>query len=1351
MNSILLNYITQATLGCASGYITNDYAINMLFKEYTPLKLGGVIKKTRQEFIDKISTMVEQDIINKDKLLEIIKSEPYRIIFKKIVEDFFKNSLYEQTRDLLLKDIDGFDKSIFLIKNIIDEELDVHVKKIIGYFNDSIDLESILNENQLEKIGSFIYSVLLDLLRYTNLFDEIIDSTWHLIENSNSMDLDKFNNTLDKLLDNGLELIVDNYINNPSINVDSLLKFMGLNEAVSSSLEILLDKRLDQIIKLDEHEKRAVVEQIKDYTSTDKFKKELKSVFLVFLAKLEKLNVSVYSLLDENFEKFLYSYLNNIMPQIESSLILWVHNNRHELNKLLDDSIDEIINENDGLKSRLLTIIKKGSVLDKNKTEIANIIESYIKRNAQSDDFIENIAKLIKNALKNTKTHELIKYFTNGEENYDEFINIICDSIGGIVNSYGYESIERILSLRVGDLIEAKDLRIDYVSNLSEIIENILSQDSGIDLIKNAVFGGVSFSLDKKYVIKELKELVNYLVIRNKDIEKYHIKEILKESLLNNNFLKSQSFNNVASNESNKILKDSLDNLNNVSISEALNILNSLNNLHKEGSNLLRDFTVENFDVALDNNIKKIAYENLDKLNDDEVADFAYKFMGKELKPIMYFGGALGILVGVLLAYIQNQPLDVTALGNFKVYTMLTYGFVGFITNVFAINMIFKPYKKNKFLSHMPFLKNFAVGYIVKNQESFAKNTSSYIKNDLLNISSIQETFTKNKKDIKHFFITKVTENDYNIINNFINNNKGKLSNGLFSLIHNQLSKNTKKIASFVIEKLKNANISNYVTQQNIRVTTKLLAQKLDDTEGLSSKLFASINKDVKLNSVAPKELLKKYEDSFQNACFNQFNSFINPETKHDSLDKYENILKTLNDRQLKDFMQNDFLLKIIDLLSSDKNINKVSDFVLKKVLEVYKEKNVGAVLDGRLKQIIDKNEINILNAILKYIIARLKESKTEFSVLTKHYIKDGLGFIERTMYSLFSGDDIVDEVIDKIVEDKVPEFLIAKQRDFENIFDEILKNNVYNIKTEALLLELNYEKIIEIFQILIFESKNKLIEVINNEKITNSVLDMKLEVLLLHLHMENLKSLSSNYHYEIDEFRNVLNKFMNQNKESINIELKALIEKLLDSLMEENVARLFNEIDESNVKDILDTIIKTIKQNEVIENLIITNLDEIKSIALKYKPSDIILLDEINIYLENSLIQLSKDEKFIELLKEQTILLVDEVSALSLSFLDDKTKDYLTDVFISSLFNTIVGDLENIIKPLELDKIAKEEIESMEPEKIHKMFLSFADKYFTTLEIYGFWGFVFGINVYVGFSITLLKILVEITNTKEK
>ena len=62
INPLLL--ILQSISGGVAGYITNKYAVNMLFKEYTPLKLGGVVKKNKEKFIDEISTLVEKDIIN---------------------------------------------------------------------------------------------------------------------------------------------------------------------------------------------------------------------------------------------------------------------------------------------------------------------------------------------------------------------------------------------------------------------------------------------------------------------------------------------------------------------------------------------------------------------------------------------------------------------------------------------------------------------------------------------------------------------------------------------------------------------------------------------------------------------------------------------------------------------------------------------------------------------------------------------------------------------------------------------------------------------------------------------------------------------------------------------------------------------------------------------------------------------------------------------------------------------------------------------------------------------------------------------------------------------------------------
>ncbi len=75
INGNLMFLILQGISGGASGYITNKYAVNMLFKEYTPLKFGGVIRKNKQKFIEELSELIERDIINGNTLKEKILKE----------------------------------------------------------------------------------------------------------------------------------------------------------------------------------------------------------------------------------------------------------------------------------------------------------------------------------------------------------------------------------------------------------------------------------------------------------------------------------------------------------------------------------------------------------------------------------------------------------------------------------------------------------------------------------------------------------------------------------------------------------------------------------------------------------------------------------------------------------------------------------------------------------------------------------------------------------------------------------------------------------------------------------------------------------------------------------------------------------------------------------------------------------------------------------------------------------------------------------------------------------------------------------------------------------------------------
>ena len=97
--------LIQGVLGAFSGYITNTYAVNMLFKEYTPLKLGGVVKKNKEKFIDEISSLVEKDIINGNTLKDNIESDDFKEALRKVCYDFFNKYLPENIEGKRIKEI----------------------------------------------------------------------------------------------------------------------------------------------------------------------------------------------------------------------------------------------------------------------------------------------------------------------------------------------------------------------------------------------------------------------------------------------------------------------------------------------------------------------------------------------------------------------------------------------------------------------------------------------------------------------------------------------------------------------------------------------------------------------------------------------------------------------------------------------------------------------------------------------------------------------------------------------------------------------------------------------------------------------------------------------------------------------------------------------------------------------------------------------------------------------------------------------------------------------------------------------------------------------------------------------
>ena len=156
--------VFQGISGGVAGYITNKYAVNMLFKEYTPLKLGGVIKKKKEKFIEEISDLVERDIINAETLKAEISNKDFNSYIEQIAGTFFQTGLKESLGNTKLCEVADFSNSVIKNEEFVRKNLNTILPDLLDNIFINVKLEDVLTENQISKIVNSGYDLLVQEL-----------------------------------------------------------------------------------------------------------------------------------------------------------------------------------------------------------------------------------------------------------------------------------------------------------------------------------------------------------------------------------------------------------------------------------------------------------------------------------------------------------------------------------------------------------------------------------------------------------------------------------------------------------------------------------------------------------------------------------------------------------------------------------------------------------------------------------------------------------------------------------------------------------------------------------------------------------------------------------------------------------------------------------------------------------------------------------------------------------------------------------------------------------------------------------------------------------------------------------
>ncbi len=1388
--------LLQAFSSGVAGYITNKYAVNMIFKEYTPLKIGGAVKKNKEKFIEEISDLVERDIINSETLREKVLGENFKLAMENVDEDFLKESLYEVFENKKIEEIPGWSETLINGEKFLKDSLKGVLPQLITNIGENIKLEKVLSEKQTSHIVDKAYKEIVTNIESNDELKHLLSDLYeeqgevYLSQLISKDSGEKVTRIISCEIINSIDELLDNNKETKSL-IDKSLSLIDIKSLLKNLQKTIGTKTIDDILSEEEFNKLSLIiyEKLDELIKSEDGKIKLEDIVKEVFASAKDIDLTVFEILPIHFGRISSEYVADLIKKAIPYLSSWISKNKTKIENMIDESILESIdNIDDDLRKSMVSKVKDSMLLDfasKNQIvdKIVNFLEEY---RISEEDSYKLYSKIIK-FLEETKIKDLVVLLEeNNLINEEKVINIVLDKWETEGKELSKIFLKRQTSKTLNKLID-QDLNKLFNKNIKPKLYDLIINNKAkiISYLDKAIFNLVHDKIESllnskiknlvnKDKVDEFSSLLpnkivnilnknntNYKKIINKEISDY-IKNIEIQDLLSENeekIIKSITEKTV------DFTKKEVNKYKSYEVKDLLNKINSKEDLPKEISNKLYGNIENNLPTIVDGRVKKLIYDNLIKLDEEEICNIAQSFMGKQLKPLSMFGAFLGTIVGLIFGITMTNINGSYGFYNNVTNTLMAcflMGVLGIMTNVIALWMIFCPYEKNKFVSKIPLFKVFSIGYIPSHKNSFASGMAYFIDNELLSGNRVVNSFGLQKNNFKNHIISNIKDSNYMVIVDFVRNKKHSLAKKTYGTILKLVKKNNNRICSSIGNRLLDIECGRFVSIDFVNNKANDLIEIISQRE---DKIIGYLEEKLKTNKslqdVLPEELITTVNNKIEK----QINDYINKNMENSYVeDIVKNIIirneKTYNyimDKSIKDIISEKSLLSIQNSVKTDKFIN-ITLLNLKDQLNSYlqnylgtefqEEKKFDELLGGKIKEKLDNNIYNITDIASKKLISYIKDNDELISSMVVKIVRKNLNFFVKMAYDFADGDGLVKDVVNIVINNKVENLILDDKDQLCIILNNYLEKEIYSSKVKDLGLKSTEINTSLLLDRLVFSLKQN--EKFKNnmhsgsDLVINNICEIKAKKISEIVELNNLQETYDKYKELINiTSKNIIDN-LNGNKEAANEFLRELLEeKVLKHFYSINLVEISWELNKDDVTYVVDNILDKINSSEVANYHILQicrsiYISSIRNSKLNSLIDKEILESDINYNL--NLILENKDFNHKNRVVVESIidLLLDD----KLNFITEEFKLYVTNNIIDAGFSTIEKNIIPMLRSLDLQSITLEEVDKMHPKEIHEIFKSFAGDFFIKLYIYGGFGLIFGINVYLSIVLFIIDII---------
>jgi len=1177
--------LSAAGTGAVTGYLTNNLALKMIFKKYGPF--GGVVLKTKEEFIASIAQLVERDIINHETLKEEFSREEFKRSLNGTVSDFLKRDLYQRSGDKELGELKAWEENYLKLSTYLAHRTPLLLRELVQVLDRKYSLDDFVSRDELKTKIADLYEYYLKETEENNIFKKIIINFYNeikdkkldeLLSSERKEDIQNFLRELALALINEEELSPEKEEGLKS-DLKSLINLDNLSEHIFAEMKKV---KIDDIFKEEG--------QLNNYIEDETFSKNLKELILNFKIEMENSNLVIDDLISDELRSAINDDLELILASANSRIKEFLLENQEEVDEFIIEAVEAEIEASTGFKA-----MSRAGIYNKYRENIeeygkpVDLITDYLDNNASQkrSDFRSKIA----DQLKNIELSHLSSYL-----NADLLTAQLKDMLISMLNQNRSASLLEIIS---EDIFSSSNFKDKIYDAFFEFVKRSLSDPELLNILINYTF---ELELNKIIGEKDLQKAaaeIESLIIGKLEGNNYSIEKMLDYINKNTFKLLDDYFENNSDStavQTNELFKMAKEDIAEKKMTEIYNFFQKNQDRVFSLTDFISKFLYSNLPELVEGRVAQAASANLYKLSDEEVQNAVEEFMGKELKPITYLGAFLGALAGLTFSMTGAESIIANTDPIWLEYAAaaVLYGGVGWLTNVLAIWMIFNPYQKKEIAS---FKIPFTPGVVAKNKGRFALSMGQFVESELLKAETAAELIEDNREQMTEGALSFCKGNNYKFIFNLLRDNRQLAAETLSELTFrdelinsNRFKKAVGQIDSALKATTKNKlseldylkNIEKYLEEyQNEKIFSETELAELIDM-GSISRLISG-NYELELSSARFKNIVN---DKSLYPVIKYFLPYIF--NKNLEFDIKKNALKLFRGNK------NEILSFAEDwLISQEEQIARAVNFKKDELLEKEKEKKGGllknTLISGALYMAdLDEFVDSVIQRIFNKQLPDFLEKKEESLLIELDSFSEELDKINfQSTESRIISNALSDFMNSPKGKNMINEIIYLSEDSIEDLLSKLLREDDKNLF--KLKFNLESEQIIDFIssQLSLEEKLSLLIKL--KSIVTEDNIKKELIQLLKSSDFSNINRLINKFITEVDlnELELISEDFREQFLQNIQnvIEDKEIKNKLIKILAEEII----------RTADFMEDELETATLEEVLELFIESGIDSFK------------------------------------------------------------------------------------------------------------------------------------------------------------